>query len=69
MAEREYYISGFLKKRQRGQHIQREAQRKNLKFQDRYCTLSEHSFTYSKKKNVSCDELQLAMVSLIRIAI
>ena len=45
-------MSGFLRKRQRGKHIKRESQRKNLKFQERYCTLTEYSFTYSKKKSV-----------------
>ena len=52
MAEVKLYMSGFLRKRQRGKHIKSESQRKNLKFQERYCTLTEHSFTYSKKENV-----------------
>ena len=53
MAEPErVYMNGFLRKRQRGKHIKRESQRKNLKFQERFCTLTEHAFTYSKKENV-----------------
>ena len=53
MAEPErIYMCGFLRKRQRGKHIKSESQRKNLKFQGRYCTLTKHAFIYSKKENV-----------------